>query len=129
MLNGDYLVNSQYLHVRHGVAVARNPPTAKEEVAWKMLLGENLVRTRGGSPQERRRCGCTLKTELVKKFKIFCISGMEGLIDMERKGCESIRCYTHFATFNIDLTHDLDLGFSRSDFEKVISLDWDGRLT
>ena len=27
MLNEDYLVNSRYLHVRHGVAVARNSPT------------------------------------------------------------------------------------------------------
>ena len=27
VLNEDYLVNSRYLHVRHGVAVARNPPT------------------------------------------------------------------------------------------------------
>ena len=55
---------------------------------------------------------------------------MEGPIDMERKGCESIGCcYTHFVTFNIPLTHDLDLGFSRSNFEKVISEEWDGRLT
>ena len=28
---------------------------------------------------------------------------------MERKGCESIGCYTHFVTFNIPVTHDLDL--------------------
>ena len=47
-------------------------------------------------------------------------------IDMERKGCESIGCYTHFLFFNIPLTHDLDLGFSRSNFEKVISQEWDG---
>ena len=38
-------------------------------------------------------------------------------IDMERKGCELIGCYTHFVTFNVQLTHDLDLGFSRSSFE------------
>ena len=50
-------------------------------------------------------------------------------IDMERKGCESIGCYTHFVTFNFDLNHDLDLGFSRSNFEKVVSQEWDGRLT
>ena len=37
---------------------------------------------------------------------------------MERKWCESIGCYTQFVTFNFDLNHDLDLGFSRSDFEK-----------
>ena len=39
---------------------------------------------------------------------------MGCLIDMERKGCESIGCYTHFVTFNVPLTHDFDLGFSRS---------------
>ena len=50
-------------------------------------------------------------------------------IDMERKGCESIGCYTHFVTFNFDLNHDLDLRFSRSNFEKVVSQEWDGRLT
>ena len=54
---------------------------------------------------------------------------MGGPIDMEWKGCESIGCYTHFVTFNLDLNHDLDLGFSRSNFEKVVSQEWDGRLT
>ena len=63
------------------------------------------------------------------KFWKCCISGMEGTIDMEQKGCESIGCYTHFVTFNNPLTHDLDLGFSRSNFEKVVSQAWDGRLT
>ena len=58
------------------------------------------------------------------------ISGMGGPIDKERKGYESIGCYTPFVTFNFDLNHDLDLGFSRSNFEKkVISQEWDGRLT
>ena len=57
------------------------------------------------------------------------VSGLEGPIDMERKGCESIGCYTHFVTVNVPLTHDLDLGFSRSNFEKVVSQEWDGRLT
>ena len=52
---------------------------------------------------------------------------MGGPIDMERKGCELIGCYTHFVTFNFDL--NLDLGFSRSNFEKVISQEWEGRLT
>ena len=37
-------------------------------------------------------------------------------IDMERKGCELIECWTHVVTFNVHLTHDLDLGFSRSNF-------------
>ena len=69
-----------------------------------------------------------LKKSKVKFWK-FCISGMEGPIDMERKGCESIGCcYTHFVTFNVPLTHDLDLGFSRSNFEKVRNgmVDWHG---
>ena len=42
------------------------------------------------------------------------ISGMGWLIDMELKGCESIECWTHAVTFNVHLTHDLYLGFSRS---------------
>ena len=54
---------------------------------------------------------------------------MGGPIDMERKGCESIGYYTLFLTFNFDLNYDLDLGFSRPNFEKVISQEWDGRLT
>ena len=62
------------------------------------------------------------------KFWKCCISGMGWPIDMERKGCESIECYTHFVTFNFDLNHDLDFGFSRSNFEKVVSQEWDGRL-
>ena len=49
---------------------------------------------------------------------------MEGPIDMEQKGCESIGCYTHFVTFNIPLTHDLDLGFSGSNFENAVSQEW-----
>ena len=50
-------------------------------------------------------------------------------IDMEGKGCESIGCYTHFVTFNVHFTHDLDLGFSRSNFENAVSQEWEGRLT
>ena len=50
-------------------------------------------------------------------------------IDMERKGCESIGCYIYFVTFNVHLTHDLDLGFSRSNFENAVSQEWNGRLT
>ena len=57
------------------------------------------------------------------------ISGMGWLIDMEGKGCESIGCYTHFETFNVHFTHDLDLGFLRSNFENAVSQEWEGRLT
>ena len=49
------------------------------------------------------------------------ISGIGWLIHMEQKGCEPIGCYTYFVTFNFDLNHDLDLGFSRSNFDKVVS--------
>ena len=64
----------------------------------------------------------------VKYWKC-CISGMGGQIDMERKGFEATECWTHVVTFNVHLFHDLDLGFSRSNFEKVESQEWDGRLT
>ena len=51
--------------------------------------------------------------------------GMEGPIDMERKGYESIGCYTYFVT----LSYDLDLGFLRSNFENAVSQEWEGQLT
>ena len=66
-------------------------------------------------------------------FKVkFCKSlnlDMGCPIDMERKGCESIGCYTPNVTLNCDLTYDLDPWFSRSNFEKVITGEWDARLT
>ena len=43
-------------------------------------------------------------------------------IDMELKGCESIECSTHVVTFNVHLTHDLDFGYSRSNFKKSLIL-------
>ena len=55
------------------------------------------------------------------KFWKCCISGMGWLTDLERKGCESIECWTHVVTFNVHLNHDLDLGFSRSNF--LIAID------
>ena len=42
---------------------------------------------------------------------------MGGTIDMERKGYESIGCFTYFVT----LSYDLDLGFARSNFENAVS--------
>ena len=54
---------------------------------------------------------------------------MGGPIDMERKWCESIGCYTHFVTLNRDLINDLDPWISRSNFGKVVAQQWDARLT
>ena len=48
-------------------------------------------------------------------------SGMGCPIDMEWKGCESTECWTHVMTFNFDLTYDLDLEFSTSNFEIAVS--------
>ena len=59
------------------------------------------------------------------KFWNCCIPGMAGSINMEKKGCESIGCYTYFVT----LSYDLDLGFSRSNFKNAVSREWEGRLT
>ena len=39
-------------------------------------------------------------------------------IDLERTGCESIEYWTHVVTFNVHLFHDIEFGFSRSNFEK-----------
>ena len=63
------------------------------------------------------------------KFGKSHISGMGWPIDMERKGCKSIGCYTHFVTFNVHFTHDLHLGFSSSNFENAVAQEWDGRMT
>ena len=41
-------------------------------------------------------------------------------VDMGPKGCESIGCWTQVVTLNFDLTHDLDLGFLRSNFNSHI---------
>ena len=60
------------------------------------------------------------------KFLRSCISGMGWPIDMEWRGCESKKCWTHVVAFKIYLTHDLDLGISRSNFENAVSQEWDG---
>ena len=36
---------------------------------------------------------------------------MEGSIDMEWNRYDSIGCYTHFVTFNFDLSHTFDFVF------------------
>ena len=40
-------------------------------------------------------------------------------IDMEQKECQMIWSGTHFVALNFDLSHDLDLEFSRSNFEQL----------
>ena len=62
------------------------------------------------------------------KFWKSCNSGM-GCPIMEWKGCESTECWTHVVTFNFELTHDLDLEFSMSNFKIAASQEWEGRLT
>ena len=54
---------------------------------------------------------------------------MGGPIDMEPKECESTECWSHVVTFNFDLTPDLDLEFSMSNFKIAVSQEWEGRLT
>ena len=49
-------------------------------------------------------------------FKKSSIIVIRVWIDMKPKGCESIGCWTQVVTLNFVLTHDLDLGFSRSNF-------------
>ena len=50
-------------------------------------------------------------------------------IDMEQMGCESTEYLTYVVTLNLDLTHDLDLEFSRSIFEIAVSQELKGRST
>ena len=56
-------------------------------------------------------------------------SGMGCPIDMERKEYEPTECWTRAVTFNFELTHDLDLELSTSNFEIVVSWEWEGRST
>ena len=64
------------------------------------------------------------------KFWKSWISGMGWPIDREWKECESIECWTHVVTFNVSLTHDLDLWFSRSNLKMLYlrngRADWHG---
>ena len=50
-------------------------------------------------------------------------------IHMEQNRCESTEYWTHVVTLNVDLTHDLDLDFSMSNFKIAVSQEWEGRLT
>ena len=50
---------------------------------------------------------------------------MWGFINIKQKGYESIGCYTYYVAFN----YDLDLGFSRWNFENAVSQEWEGPLT
>ena len=63
------------------------------------------------------------------KFWKSCNSGMGCPIHMEWNGCKWTECRTHVVTFNFDLTYDLDLEFSMSNFEIAVSHECDGRLT
>ena len=52
--------------------------------------------------------------------------GMVGPIYMTWKGSASNGCWATCVTLIFDLTHDLDLGFSRSNFEIAISMECNG---
>ena len=54
---------------------------------------------------------------------------MAGPIDAKRKGIQSISCWAYNVILTFDNTHGLDHGFSKSNFEKAISQEWEGRLT
>ena len=46
---------------------------------------------------------------------------MGGLIDLKRRGCESIGSWTHFETLNLDLTHDLELGYLDLNYDMTLN--------
>ena len=55
------------------------------------------------------------------KYSIGHISGMVGPIDMTRKRFASVGYLVKCMTLNFNLTHDIDLDFSRSNFEIAVS--------
>ena len=59
------------------------------------------------------------------KFWKSCTSVMGGSIDMEQKGGPSTRC----CSYNVTLSHDFDLGISRSNCGIAVSQNWEGWLT
>ena len=63
------------------------------------------------------------------KFGSGHIPGTGWLIDLKWKGCESMRCWTHYVTLTLDLTNDFQLGFSRSNFQTATSQECEGQLT
>ena len=58
-----------------------------------------------------------------------CISEIVGLIDMKKKGTKMIGCWANNVTLTFDHVHDLDQGFSRTNFEIAVSQEWEGQLT
>ena len=69
----------------------------------------------------------TLSLNLKVKFWKSRNSGMGCPIDMEWKGYGPAECWTRTVTFNFELTHHLDLELSTSNFETVVSQQWEGR--
>ena len=57
------------------------------------------------------------------------IFGIVGLIGVKLKGSELIWYWADCMTLPFDHTHDLDLGYSRSESEIPLSQEWGGRLT
>ena len=62
------------------------------------------------------------------KFRNSWIPGFVGLIDVQQRGSESIRCWADYMTMPFDHTHDLDLEVLWSKFEIALSREWEGRL-
>ena len=46
---------------------------------------------------------------------------MAGPIDVKQKGSASVACWVWYMTLNFDLTHDLDLGCFKVNFEIAVS--------
>ena len=56
------------------------------------------------------------------------ISGMIGPINVKRKGGASVGYWANYVTLTFDLTHDIDLVVSRSNFEIALFEEWVGWL-
>ena len=64
------------------------------------------------------------------KCRKSCITGTGGPSDTERKGCKIIGSQrTLFVALKFDLSNDLDIEFSMSNFEKAVFQEWEGWLT
>ena len=85
------------------------------DMGWKGLLVDVML-----NPQ----CDLDLWSwPWIFKLKLWnsCSPRMGRSINIERKGCKLIGCWTHYVTLTFKLNHDLGLGFSRLKFHSLIS--------
>ena len=84
------------------------------------ILKQPYVRNAKTDWHDTIGCWTLCDFELWSRPSIFRVKGVGRLIGMEWKGCGSMGCWAHYVVLNFDLTYDLSLGFSMSNFEIAV---------